>query len=82
MDLVVVDLWGSFQMRSGWQEKLLSDGLHLTPEGNAAVFEELSAVLRKDHRLLHLDPDGLAMDGPNHRDIDPSNPSAAFQVHV
>ena len=75
----VVNLWDAMQKREGWRDRLLNDGLHLTAEGNEAVYEELSAVLAKDERLVNIQEESLEFDSPYHRDIDPSNPAAAFQ---
>ncbi|XP_057855987.2 GDSL esterase/lipase At5g62930 isoform X2 [Cryptomeria japonica] len=41
----VVDLWSRMQETPEWQHKYLSDGLHLTPDGNAIVFEEVLKIL-------------------------------------
>ncbi|CAM6098249.1 unnamed protein product [Calypogeia fissa] len=43
--LPVINLWSIFQEEADWEEKYLSDGLHLTSQGNAKVFEELLKVL-------------------------------------
>lgn len=70
----VIDLWSRMQETVGWQQKYLSDGLHLTPEGNALLFEEL--VKRLSARGLNsIDmPD----DFPHHSIIDDKDPQKAF----
>lgn len=37
LGLPVLDLWTDFQAQQGWQQGLLEDGLHLTPDGNQRV---------------------------------------------
>lgn len=54
---------------------LSSDGLHLTPEGNGVVFEELSRVFRE----AWLSPEEMPFDFPHHSQIDGQNPSKAFE---
>jgi lysophospholipase L1-like esterase len=41
----VVDLYSRLQSVPGWQTALLKDGLHFTPDGSRAVWQELQAVL-------------------------------------
>ncbi|KAI4336157.1 hypothetical protein L6164_014721 [Bauhinia variegata] len=36
-DVCFINVWSKMQETEGWQKKFLSDGLHLTPEGNAVV---------------------------------------------
>lgn len=70
----VIDLWSRMQETVGWQQKYLSDGLHLTPEGNAIVHEELLKILSA-RGLNFVDmPD----DFPHHSIIDGKDPQKAF----
>jgi lysophospholipase L1-like esterase len=48
----VVDLFSSLQCVPSWQNTLLKDGLHFTPEGSRAVWREVHRVLEKE--LPHL----------------------------
>ncbi|WZZ44341.1 hypothetical protein YC2023_040600 [Brassica napus] len=57
------------------EELGLRDGLHLTPEGNGVVYEEVSRVFRE----AWLSPDEMPFDFPHHSQIDGENPSKAFQ---
>lgn len=52
-----------------------SDGLHLTPQGNGVVFEQVSRVFRE----AWLTPEEMPFDFPHHSQIDAQNPSKAFQ---
>lgn len=71
----VIDLWSKMQETVGWQQKYLSDGLHLTPEGNALVFEELLKIL-SERGLNFVDmPDEF----PHHSIIDDKDPQKSFQ---
>ena len=45
LGLPCLNLWTSFQRVDGWQQRLLSDGLHLTEEGNAEVYRLLQALI-------------------------------------
>lgn len=45
--LPALDLWTKLQEIPHWQE-LLSDGLHFTPEGNRAVFEQLICLIEQE----------------------------------
>jgi lysophospholipase L1-like esterase len=50
--LPVLDLWTKFQQVDGWEEKLLSDGLHLTPEGNRVVCALLQQLIDREYPEL------------------------------
>jgi len=52
-----------------------SDGLHLTPEGNGVVFDEVSRVFRE----AWLSPEEMPFDFPHHSHIDGKNPLKAFE---
>ena len=41
LSLPVVNLWSSMQTQPDWQNSFLCDGLHLTPAGNAFVYDQL-----------------------------------------
>ncbi|KAH6798053.1 SGNH hydrolase-type esterase superfamily protein [Perilla frutescens var. hirtella] len=72
LGLPSINLWSKMQETNGWQKKFLSDGLHLTPEGNAVVFGELVEIL---------DAAGfsdLPYDFPQHSEIDEENPRNSF----
>ncbi|XP_035550091.1 GDSL esterase/lipase At5g62930-like isoform X1 [Juglans regia] len=75
MGLCSIDLWSKMQETGGWQKKFLSDGLHLTPEGNAVVHEEVVKVFNQ----LWLSAAEMPDDFPSHSEIDGKNPEKAFQ---
>ncbi|TYH41496.1 hypothetical protein ES332_D12G321100v1 [Gossypium tomentosum] len=70
-----INLWSKMQETDGWQKKYLRDGLHLTAEGNAVVFEEVVKVFKE----AWLDASEMAYDFPHHSEIDGKNPEKAFQ---
>ncbi|KAJ8753557.1 hypothetical protein K2173_022798 [Erythroxylum novogranatense] len=70
-----VDLWSKMQETVDWQKKILSDGLHLTPEGNAVVWEEVVKVFNE----AWLSAEAMPYDFPHHSEIDGKNPEKAFQ---
>ncbi|MCO5610845.1 hypothetical protein L7F22_065087 [Adiantum nelumboides] len=43
----VVDLWSAIQREKIWETKCLSDGMHLTAEGNGVLFIELIKVIEE-----------------------------------
>ncbi|XP_010546010.1 PREDICTED: GDSL esterase/lipase At5g62930 [Tarenaya hassleriana] len=69
-----VNLWSKMQESEGWHKKYLSDGLHLTADGNAVVHQEVSKVLRE----AWLSPGEMPYDFPHHSHVDGSNPAKAF----
>nr|TKR68982.1 hypothetical protein D5086_0000309220 [Populus alba] len=69
-----IDLWSKMQGTDGWQKKFLSDGLHLTPEGNAVVHEEVVRVFSE----AWLSAADMPYDFPHHSEIDGKNPEKAF----
>ncbi|KAK6123478.1 hypothetical protein DH2020_042784 [Rehmannia glutinosa] len=72
LGLPSINLWSKMQETEGWQKKFLSDGLHLTPEGNAVVSQEVVKIF---------DEAGfsdLPYDFPQHSEIDGENPEKAF----
>nr|KJB69603.1 hypothetical protein B456_011G033300 [Gossypium raimondii] len=71
----VVDLWTRMQQYTDWRKAYLSDGLHLTKEGNKVVFEEVMKKL--EERGLSLEK--LKADLPLIADIDHHDPLKAFQ---
>ncbi|KAK5792209.1 hypothetical protein PVK06_033323 [Gossypium arboreum] len=71
----VVDLWTRMQQYPDWRKAYLSDGLHLTKEGNKVVFEEVMKKL--EERGLSLEK--LKADLPLFADIDHDDPLKAFQ---
>ncbi|KAG4942799.1 GDSL esterase/lipase [Glycine max] len=54
------------------------DGLHLTTEGNAVVYEEVINVFNE----AGLSADNMPMDFPHHSKIDSKHPERAFQQNV
>lgn len=54
---------------------LYSDGLHLTPEGNAVVHEEVARVFNESW----LSAAEMPYDFPSHSEIDGKNPEKAFR---
>ncbi|KAI3970490.1 hypothetical protein MKX01_024137 [Papaver californicum] len=70
-----INLWSKMQETEGWQKKFLSDGLHLTAEGNAIVHEEVVRVFIEGG----LDATQLASDYPHHSEVDPKNLEKSFQ---
>ena len=52
LGLPCLNLWRAFQQVQGWQQRLLNDGLHLTPEGNAEVYRLLQQII--DQRFPEL----------------------------
>lgn len=52
-----------------------SDGLHLTAEGNAIVYEEVVKVFNE----AGLSAPNMPYDFPHHSEIDEKNPEKAFQ---
>ncbi|XP_057728877.1 GDSL esterase/lipase At5g62930-like [Arachis stenosperma] len=75
MGVMSVDLWSKMQETDDWQNKFLIDGLHLTTEGNAIVYQEVIKVFNE----AGLSADNMPFDFPNHSDIDAKNPEEAFQ---
>ncbi|XP_022149345.1 GDSL esterase/lipase At5g62930 isoform X2 [Momordica charantia] len=75
MGLLAIDLWSKLQETEGWQKKFLRDGLHLTPEGNAIVHQELEKVLNE----TSVSAAKLPLDFPHHSKIDGKNPEKAFE---
>lgn len=70
-----VNLWSKMQETDGWQKKYLSDGLHLTPEGNGVVFQEVVRVFNE----AWLNAEEMPLDFPHHSEIDWKNPEKSFQ---
>ncbi|BBH03812.1 SGNH hydrolase-type esterase superfamily protein [Prunus dulcis] len=75
MGLRSINLWSKLQETEGWQKKFLSDGLHLTPEGNAVVHQEVV----RDFREAWFSAEEMPHDFPHHSNIDEKNPGKAFQ---
>uniref|UniRef100_K7KMR2 Uncharacterized protein n=3 Tax=Glycine subgen. Soja TaxID=1462606 RepID=K7KMR2_SOYBN len=78
MGVWYINLWSKMQETDGWQTKFLRDGLHLTTEGNAVVYEELIKVFDE----AGLSAVNMPMDFPHHSKIDSKHPERAFQQHV
>ncbi|XP_042500791.1 GDSL esterase/lipase At5g62930-like isoform X1 [Macadamia integrifolia] len=76
LGLPSIDLWSKIQEAEEWRKKFLSDGLHLTEEGNALVHHEVVGVF--DEASLYAS--AMPHDFPHHSEIDWKNPSKAFQL--
>ncbi|KAF3647154.1 Isoamyl acetate-hydrolyzing esterase 1 -like protein [Capsicum annuum] len=76
LGLPSINLWSKMQETEGWQKKFLRDGLHLTPEGNAIVHQEVVKVLTE----TSLSATNMPSDAPHHSKIDGQNPEKAFQL--
>lgn len=71
----VIDIWTKMQQVPGWEKACLSDGLHLTRNGNKIVFEEVVKRLEEEG----LSPEKLPADLPLFQEIDSNNPLKAFE---
>lgn len=78
MGVAYINLWSKMQETEGWQKKFLWDGLHLTPDGNAVVFQEVIKVFNE----AGLSADKMPLDFPHHSKIDDKNPGSSFQQNV
>lgn len=74
LGLPSIDLWSKMQETPGWQKKFLSDGLHLTEEGNAVVHREVVKVLNE----AGLRAPEMPYDFPHHSEIDCQNLKKSF----
>ncbi|CAA7410290.1 unnamed protein product [Spirodela intermedia] len=74
LQIPCINLWSKMQETEGWQKKFLSDGLHLTEEGNGAVFREVVRVFSE----AGLNADSMPYDFPHHSVISGDNPEQAF----
>lgn len=70
----VVDLWSSMQENPQWQTSYLSDGLHLSPDGNKLLFEKLLAVLKEEG----LSSEEMDLDFIEHCLVDANEPANSF----
>ncbi|KMZ59748.1 putative Isoamyl acetate-hydrolyzing esterase [Zostera marina] len=73
-NLPVLDIWSKMQEFPHWEKTFLSDGLHLTGEGNKIVFEELVSKLMEQGISIET----LPIDLPHFSDIDPLDPLKSF----
>ncbi|KAL0542767.1 hypothetical protein IC582_017844 [Cucumis melo] len=71
----VIDIWTKMQQVPGWEKACLSDGLHLTRNGNTIVFEEVVKRLEEEG----LSPETLPADLPLFSEMDSTNPLKAFE---
>ncbi|ESW27431.1 hypothetical protein PHAVU_003G201200 [Phaseolus vulgaris] len=78
MGVSCINLWAIMQHTDGWQTKYLSDGLHLTAEGNTVVYREVIKVFDE----AGLSADNLPFDFPHHSKIDSKHPERAFQQNA
>ncbi|KAK9278289.1 hypothetical protein L1049_027854 [Liquidambar formosana] len=74
LGLPSINLWSKMQETEGWQKKFLSDGLHLTEEGNAMVHQEVVRVFNE----AWLSAPDMPYDFPRSSEIDGKNPEKAF----
>lgn len=80
----VVDLQRAFLGVDGW-ERLLPDGLHLSAEGQAVVYDAVSSAIVREWPELRptyfgdTATDKMPIDFPDHKEIDPADPAAAFR---
>ncbi|WVR09742.1 hypothetical protein IAU60_006818 [Kwoniella sp. DSM 27419] len=77
----VVDLWTAIVSAAGGQDEdqllpYFYDGLHLTSEGYAILFNALRSTILSEYS--ELDPETMAMRMPHWADVDLDNPTAAF----
>ncbi|XP_010251204.1 PREDICTED: GDSL esterase/lipase At5g62930 isoform X3 [Nelumbo nucifera] len=75
LGLSSINLWSKMQETEGWEKKFLSDGLHLTEEGNAILHQEVVRVFNE----AWLCASEMPYDFPHHSEIDWRNPENAFQ---
>ncbi|MQM11538.1 hypothetical protein Taro_044446 [Colocasia esculenta] len=75
LQIPCINLWSQMQETSGWEKKFLSDGLHLTQEGNAIVYEEVVRVFHE----AGLNAANMPYDFPHHSVIKGGMPEQAFQ---
>lgn len=75
LGVLSIDLWSKMLETEGWQKKFLSDGLHLTKEGNAVVYKEVVKVFS----VAGLSSEEMPYDYPHHLQIDAKNPEKTFQ---
>ena len=81
LGLPVVHTWREFTAVEGWEETLLNDGLHLTPEGNQLLSRLVQAAILKAYPALT--PEALPWDLPEWADVaDASDPAAAVRRHL
>eukprot|EP00245_Coleochaete_scutata_P014879 TRINITY_DN6439_c0_g1_i1.p1 TRINITY_DN6439_c0_g1~~TRINITY_DN6439_c0_g1_i1.p1 ORF type:complete len:257 (+),score=36.94 TRINITY_DN6439_c0_g1_i1:165-935(+) len=78
MGVPVLDMWQLVQEIPDWATRCLSDGLHLTAQGNEVVFEGLLHIIQSDMGLPSLVSDDLPWDFPEHSDIDSDDPKLTF----
>ncbi|XP_022978753.1 GDSL esterase/lipase At5g45920 [Cucurbita maxima] len=71
----VIDIWTKMQQLPGWEKACLSDGLHLSRNGNTIVFEEVVQKLKEEG----LSPEMLPADLPLLSEIDYNDPLKAFE---
>ncbi|CAL5211781.1 unnamed protein product [Lathyrus oleraceus] len=78
MGVPYIDLWSKMQETDGWKKKFLWDGLHLTVDGNAVVYQEVIKVFNE----AGLSADNMPFDFPDYTEIDHKNPETSFQQNV
>lgn len=71
----VIDLWTRMQQVPGWEKALLSDGLHLTKQGNKVLFEEVLNAFN----IHGVSLEGIPNDLPIFDDIDRDEPIKSLE---
>lgn len=74
LSLPSINLWSKMQGTDGWQTKFLSDGLHLTKEGNEVLHGEVVRVFNG----AGISAPDMPFDFPHHTEIDWKNPEKTF----
>lgn len=68
--IALCNLWEEFHQDQDWKA-LLSDGLHLSAEGNRRVFESIKAKICARFPDFH--PDEITLDAPVYSELDQNN---------
>lgn len=76
LDIPCINLWHVMQECTGWQKKFLSDGLHLTAEGNAVVHREVVRTLEN----ANIRAEDMPYDFPHHSKIQGQDIEKLFQL--
>lgn len=74
----VVDLWTALQKIENWETRCLSDGMHLTAEGNQVLFNELAKFLDAADWSPSLNWKSMPADYAEPSDYDYIHPSVEY----
>lgn len=77
--VTVLDLWTRLQEQPHWRQ-FLSDGLHLSDSGNAAVYDLLQKCIETS--LPNVGPDEVPLDMPLHGDLTADNYKTVLQAYL